>query len=76
MTRTTFASNQMLVVYMPWLQQIFQTEALSLGDLVFIVVVTSSMVVLDTARKVFFPDTDTDRQDSQVRGFLQILHTT
>lgn len=56
----------MLVVYIPWLQRIFQTEALSLGDLVFIVVVASSMVVLDTARKVFFPDTD--GQDSQVRG--------
>eukprot|EP00904_Undaria_pinnatifida_P004944 jgi/Undpi1/157/HiC_scaffold_1.g00154.m1 len=48
--------GQLLVIYMPWLQQIFQTEALSLHDLVFIILVTSSMVILDTARKFFFPD--------------------
>lgn len=48
--------TQMLVVYLPWLQQVFQTEALSLGDLVFIVFVASSMVGLDTARKLLFPD--------------------
>ncbi|CBJ31177.1 testis secretory pathway calcium transporting ATPase [Ectocarpus siliculosus] len=48
--------GQMLVVYVPWLQQIFQTEALSLNDLAFIVFVASSMVALDTARKVLFPD--------------------
>ncbi|CAM9663245.1 unnamed protein product [Scytosiphon promiscuus] len=48
--------GQMLVVYLPWLQQVFQTEALSLSDLAFIVFVASSMVGLDTARKVLFPD--------------------
>ena len=58
-------SNQMLVIYVPWLQRIFQTEALSLSDLAYIIVVTSSMVVLDTARKVLFPD----RQESQVGSF-------
>ena len=47
---------QMLVIYMPWLQQVFQTEALSLHDLVFITFVTLSMVILDTARKLLFPD--------------------
>lgn len=46
----------MLVIYLPWLQQVFQTEALSLHDLVFITFVTSSMLILDTARKVLFPD--------------------
>lgn len=49
-------SKQMLVVYCPPLQQIFQTEALSLHDLVYIVFVASSMVALDTARKLLFPD--------------------
>lgn len=47
---------QMLVVYLPWLQSVFQTEALSLNDLAFIVFVTSSMVALDTSRKLLFPD--------------------
>lgn len=55
----------MLVIYVPWLQRIFQTEALSLSDLAYIIVVTSSIVVLDTARKVLFPD----RQESQVGSF-------
>ncbi|CAM9587881.1 unnamed protein product, partial [Laminaria digitata] len=48
--------GQMLVIYLPWLQQVFQTEALSLHDLVFITFVASSIVLLDTARKVLFPD--------------------
>lgn len=47
---------QMLVVYLPWLQNVFQTEALSLNDLAFIVFVASSIVALDTARKLLFPD--------------------
>lgn len=46
----------MLVIYLPWLQQVFQTEALSLHDLVFITFVASTIVLLDTARKVLFPD--------------------
>lgn len=54
----------MLVIYLPWLQRVFQTEALSLHDLVFIFFVTSSMVVLDTARKMFFPDRQQEQQVS------------
>lgn len=54
----------MFVIYLPWLQRVFQTEALSLVDLLFIAFVASSMVVLDTARKVLFPDR---QQDSPVR---------
>lgn len=46
----------MLVVYLPWLQRVFQTEELSLNDLLYIFLLTSSMVVLDTARKMLFPD--------------------
>eukprot|EP00752_Nemacystus_decipiens_P005424 g4916.t2 len=48
--------GQMLVVYLPWLQRVFQTEALSANDLAFIVFVASSIVALDTARKLVFPD--------------------
>uniref|UniRef100_A0A6U0ZXV7 Cation-transporting P-type ATPase N-terminal domain-containing protein n=1 Tax=Rhizochromulina marina TaxID=1034831 RepID=A0A6U0ZXV7_9STRA len=44
--------GQCLVVYWAPMQRIFQTEALSLGDLGFITLITSSMLVLDTARKV------------------------
>lgn len=44
--------GQLLVIYWPPLQRIFQTEALSAKDLAFIVVLTSSMLVLDTARKI------------------------
>ena len=51
---------KMLVVYLPWFQHIFQTEALSLNDLAFIVFVASSMVALDTARKLLFPDRQGD----------------
>lgn len=57
---------QMLVIYLPWLQRVFQTEALSLGDLAFISFVAASMVVLDTVRKVLFPDRP---QDSPVGYF-------
>lgn len=55
--------GQMLVVYCPPLQRIFQTEALSLNDLLYIVFVASSMVALDIARKVLFPD---HQQESSV----------
>lgn len=51
---------QMLVVYLPWLQHVFQTEALSLNDLAFIAFVASSVVALDTARKLLFPDRQGD----------------
>merc|ERR1712146_572995 len=43
--------GQMLVIYWPPMQRVFQTEALSFGDLGFILALTSSMLVLDTIRK-------------------------
>ncbi|CAM9720643.1 unnamed protein product [Pylaiella littoralis] len=64
--------GQMLVVYLPWLQHVFQTEALSLNDLAFIAFVASSVVALDTARKLLFPDRQGDNpvwgSSSFVRG--------
>lgn len=46
--------GQFLVIYFPPLQEIFQTEALTLGDLVYIFFLTSSLLLLDTVRKVWF----------------------
>lgn len=43
--------GQLAVIYFPPLQGVFQTEALSLGDLVFIAALASSLLVLDTVRK-------------------------
>ena len=35
-------------------QEVFQTEALTFGDLVYIFCLTSSLIVLDTIRKIVF----------------------
>jgi len=43
--------GQMLVIYTPPLQYIFQTEALSLGDLVFLVSLTSSIFIMSEVKK-------------------------
>ncbi|KAJ3126673.1 High affinity Ca2+/Mn2+ P-type ATPase-like protein [Nowakowskiella sp. JEL0407] len=43
--------GQLLVIYTPFFQQIFQTEALSLYDLVEIVVISSSVLWVDEFRK-------------------------
>ncbi|KAJ3037008.1 High affinity Ca2+/Mn2+ P-type ATPase-like protein [Rhizophlyctis rosea] len=44
--------GQILVVYVPFLQSIFQTEALGVWDLVELAVITSSVFVVDEIRKV------------------------
>jgi Ca2+-transporting ATPase len=41
------------VVYFPWLQEVFQTEGLSLKDLLGLVVLCSSVFWADEARKWF-----------------------
>lgn len=43
---------QLAVIYLPWLQAILQTEALSLGDLLSIFVLASSVLWVDEARKL------------------------
>ncbi|CAM9329969.1 unnamed protein product, partial [Choristocarpus tenellus] len=48
--------GQMLVVYFSPLQEVFQTEALPLHDLLLIVGTASSMMFLDTARKILRPE--------------------
>jgi len=46
--------GQLLVVYFPPLQEVFQTEALSTMDMLYIVLLSSSVLWLDTLRKKFF----------------------
>ncbi|TVY27920.1 Calcium-transporting ATPase [Lachnellula hyalina] len=43
--------GQILVIYFPWLQEVFQTEALGFFDLVGLTVLTSSVFWADEARK-------------------------
>ncbi|KAL7537432.1 hypothetical protein ACHAXR_007819, partial [Thalassiosira sp. AJA248-18] len=46
-------AGQFAVIYLPPLQSVFQTEALSLGDLILIVCLSSTVLLLDTFRKKF-----------------------
>ena len=45
--------GQLLVIYFPPLQAIFQTEALSGSDLLFLATLASSVLALDEVRKLF-----------------------
>ena len=45
--------GQLLVIYLPWLQDVFQTEALGLVDLIFLVGLASSVFWVDEARKYY-----------------------
>ena len=47
-------AGQFAVIYFPPLQKVFRTEALSLGDLTFVIALSSTMLVLDTVRKRYF----------------------
>lgn len=42
---------QLLVIYLPWLQEVFQTEAIGLGDLLRLVVLCSTVFWTDELRK-------------------------
>jgi Ca2+-transporting ATPase len=46
--------GQLTVIYFPPLQEVFQTEALMPHDLVYIILLSSSVLWLDTLRKKFF----------------------
>jgi Ca2+-transporting ATPase len=43
--------GQLLVIYFPPLQAVFQTEALRVWDILFLVAISSSVLVLDEVRK-------------------------
>ena len=47
-------SGQLLVVYFPPLQRVFQTEALSLSDLAYIIAVSCTVWIGDELRKWYF----------------------
>ncbi|XP_050666376.1 calcium-transporting ATPase type 2C member 1 isoform X3 [Leptidea sinapis] len=44
--------GQMLVIYFPPLQRVFQTEALTANDLIFLVCLTSSVFIVSEVKKV------------------------
>lgn len=44
-------AGQLLVIYFPWLQEVFQTEALGLGDLLKLFVLCSTVFWADELRK-------------------------
>jgi Ca2+-transporting ATPase len=46
--------GQLAVIYFKPLQEIFQTEALSCSDMLLVLLLSSSVLVLDTIRKKFF----------------------
>lgn len=46
-------AGQACVIYLPFLQRVFQTEALSLGNLVQLVCISSTVFWADEARKYF-----------------------
>ncbi len=46
--------GQLAVIYFKPLQEVFKTEALSASDIFFILLVSSSVLMLDTIRKKFF----------------------
>lgn len=52
--------GQTAVLYFPPLQKVFRTVSLSFTDLIFVVILTSSMLVLDTVRKEYFPSIFTE----------------
>lgn len=45
--------GQLLVIYLPWLQDVFQTEALGIVDLIFLIGLASSVFWVDEARKYY-----------------------
>ncbi|CAK4728271.1 unnamed protein product [Aphanomyces euteiches] len=45
--------GQLLVIYVPFLQDTFQTEALSLGDLVYMTAIASTVFIVDEVRKLW-----------------------
>jgi len=60
--------GQLLVVNFPPLQEVFQTEALSITDHLYIVCLGSMILLLDTIRKVFFPNVFNDGYHTSPRA--------
>jgi P-type Ca2+ transporter type 2C len=60
--------GQFLVVYFPPLQEVFQTEALSASDMMYIVFLSSSILWMDTLRKKFFASWFSDAYHASPRA--------
>jgi len=63
--------GQMAVIYFPPLQSVFRTEALSFADMMLILLITMTMLVLDSIRKIYFPVWFTE-----VVASVEIAHTS
>lgn len=48
--------GQFLIVFAPPFQQVFQTEAINIEDIMYIAMLSSTVLWLDTARKLLFPN--------------------
>lgn len=60
--------GQLLVIYFAPLQEVFQTEALSGSDMLYIVFLSSSMLWMDTLRKKFFANWCSDAYKASPRA--------
>jgi len=60
--------GQLLVVYWPPLQKVFQTESLMYSDLAYIVILSSSILLLDTIRKKLFRKIFSDEYHASPRA--------
>lgn len=60
--------GQLVVIYWPPLQEIFQTEPLSFQDLLYIVFLSSFVLWLDTLRKIFFLSIFSDGYNTSPRA--------
>ncbi|XP_076470159.1 calcium-transporting ATPase type 2C member 1-like [Babylonia areolata] len=63
--------GQMLVIYFPPLQAIFQTEALAPSDIVFLVCLTSTVFIFSEVRKWFSRSRVKSSQPEEEIGFFQ-----
>ncbi|SCU80689.1 LAMI_0B03400g1_1 [Lachancea mirantina] len=52
--------GQLCAIYVPFFQRIFKTESLTMGDLVFLLVISSTVFVADEVRKWFAKKNDKD----------------
>jgi P-type Ca2+ transporter type 2C len=52
--------GQLFVVYFKPLQNVFRTASLSLSEMAYLVCLTSTICIVDTIRKKFFPDLFTE----------------
>lgn len=66
--------GQLMLIYFGPLQEVFQTEALSGGDLLYVLALSSSILVLDTIRKKFFHEWFSDGYNPSPRTAKSSKH--